>query len=117
RLHTLNQVIALTVIAVLFAPMIAATIGCAIDAAIGKHVFTTAWPLWWIGDATGVLIALPLVLVFVQIWHGESALLRQHALEAAGLLLALFGLAALAVEANLPFYIMMPPLLWAAVRF
>jgi PAS domain S-box-containing protein len=117
RLHTLNQVIAFTLIGVVFAPMIAATIGCTIDAWIGKHDFATAWPLWWIGDATGVLIAAPLVLVFVQIWHGESALLRQHAVEAVALLVALFGLAALAVETNLPFYIVMPPLLWAAIRF
>jgi integral membrane sensor domain MASE1 len=103
RLHTLRQVIAFALIGVAFAPIIAATVGCAIDASIGKHPFVTAWLLWWIGDATGVLIAAPLVLICIQIWHGESELLRQHALEVAALMFTLFVLAAIAVEWRLPF--------------
>jgi PAS domain S-box-containing protein len=118
RLETLRQVIALTVLGAILAPVIGATIGCTINAAIGKNAFTTAWPLWWIGDATGVLIAAPLCLVIADAWRNRAQLIRPPMVEVTALGLCLIAVGAFALGGNLPFaYIIMPPLIWASVRY
>jgi integral membrane sensor domain MASE1 len=83
-----------------------------------SQTFTAAWPLFWIGDATGVLIVAPLALVVLQNWRGEAKLSTARWVEAGVLGLIFLGVAALSLSGYLPFaYIIMPPLLWAAVRF
>ena len=78
----------------------------------------TAWPLWWIGDATGVLVVAPLALVVFQNWRGKARLSAARWMEACVLGLIFLGVAALSLSGHLPFaYIIMPPLLWTAVRF
>ena len=118
RLGTLGQVVALVGLGVVLAPTIAATIGSTIDAAIGKHAFTTAWVLWWIGDATGILITAPLTLVAVEAWREYPRRARPRIAEPVLLVTALLAVGAVALGGYLPFaYIMTPLLLWAAVRF
>jgi PAS domain S-box-containing protein len=83
-----------------------------------SQTFTAAWPLWWIGDATGVLIIAPLALVVFQNWRAKAQLSAARWMEAGVLGVILLGVAALSLSGSLPFaYIIMPPLLWAAVRF
>lgn len=120
RLETLQQVLAFVVLGAGIAPVVGATVGSATLAwfAIQSQSFTTAWPLWWIGDATGVLIVAPLVLVTFNSWHGKPRLSTSQWMEACALGLILLCVAALSLSGYLPFaYIVMPPLLWAAVRF
>lgn len=118
RLRTLRQVTAFAVIGVACAPLIAATIGSTIDALIGKHAFGTAWLLWWVGDATGVLIAAPLTLVLAEIWRSPPRLSFKAVAEAVAIGVVLIGLGAWTLSGHLPFaYIILPPILWAAVRF
>ncbi|MEF0941262.1 PAS domain-containing protein [Rhizobium sp. BR 362] len=120
RLETLQEVLAFVVFAAVIAPVVSATIGSATLAwfAMQSQSFTTAWPLWWIGDATGVLIVAPLALVVFQNWRGEAPLSPARWLEACLVGLIFLGVAALSLSGFLPFgYIIMPPLLWAAVRF
>ncbi|HEX5959046.1 MAG TPA: MASE1 domain-containing protein, partial [Hyphomicrobiaceae bacterium] len=120
RLETLQEVLAFVVLGAGLAPVIGATVGSATLAWFGVQAqsFMAAWPLWWIGDATGVLVVAPLVLVVVQNWHGQGQISAARWMEACGLGLILLGVAALALSGYLPFaYIIMPPLLWAAVRF
>src|SRR5262249_41377615 len=70
------------------------------------------------GDATGVLIVAPLALVVFQNWRGTARLSAARWVEACVLALIFLGVAALSLSGYLPFaYIIMPPLLWAAVRF
>ncbi|MDX8463663.1 MASE1 domain-containing protein, partial [Mesorhizobium humile] len=83
-----------------------------------SQTFAAAWPLWWIGDATGVLIVAPLALVLLQNWRGKTQLSAARWMEACVLGVIFLGVAALSLSGYLPFaYIIMPPLLWAAVRF
>jgi integral membrane sensor domain MASE1 len=118
RLETLQEVLALVVLGAGIAPVVSATVGSATLAWFGIQSFATAWPLWWIGDATGVLIVAPLALVVFQNWRGTAQLSAARWMEACVLGLIFLGVAVLSLSGYLPFaYIIMPPLLWAAVRF
>lgn len=118
RFRTLRQVIAFIIIGVACAPLIGATIGSTIDALIGKHAFGTAWLLWYVGDATGVLIAAPLVLVLAEIWRSPPRLSGRVIGEAAAISIILLGFGTWTLAGHLPFaYILLPLILWAAVRF
>ena len=118
RLETLQEILALVVLGAGIAPLVSATVGSATLAWFGIQSFTTAWPLFWIGDATGVLIVAPLALVVIQNWRGKAKLSAARWIEACVLGLIFLGAAALSLSGYLPFaYIIMPPLLWAAVRF
>ena len=120
RLETLQEVLAFVVLGAGIAPVVSATVGSATLAWFGmqSQTFTAAWPLWWIGDATGVLIVAPLALVVFQNWRGKAQLSAARWMEACVLGLIFLGVAALSLSGYLPFaYIIMPPLLWAAVRF
>ncbi|MGG6898419.1 PAS domain-containing protein [Rhizobium sp. BR 315] len=120
RLETLPEVLAFVLLGAGIAPVVSATVGIATLAWFGilSQTFGAAWPLWWIGDATGVLIVAPLALVVFQNWHGKAQLTAVRWIEACVLGLIFLGVAALALSGYLPFaYIIMPPLLWAAVRF
>ena len=120
RLETLREVLAFVVLGAELAPVVSATVGSATLAWFGiqSQSFVAAWPLWWIGDATGVLIVAPLALVVFQNWRGEAQLSVARWMEACVLGLIFLGVAALSLSGYLPFaYIIMPPLLWAAVRF
>ena len=118
RLETLREVLALVVLGAVIAPVVSATVGSATLATFGMQDFTQAWPLWWIGDATGVLIFAPVALVVLQSWQDMARLTTARVVEACVLGLILLGVGALSLSGYLPFaYIIMPALLWAAVRF
>ncbi len=120
RLETLREVLAFVVLAAGIAPIVSATVGSATLAWFGiqSQTFTAAWPLFWIGDATGVLIIAPLALVVLQNWRGQARLSTARWIEAGALGLIFVGVAALSLSGYLAFaYLIMPPLLWAAVRF
>ncbi len=120
RLESLQEVLAFVALGAGVAPIVSATVGSATLAwfSILSQSFVTAWPLWWIGDATGVLIVAPLVLVVLHNWRGRPQLSTTQWMEACVLGLIFLAVAALSLSGYLPFaYIIMPPLLWAAVRF
>ncbi|QRM38763.1 PAS domain-containing protein [Rhizobium rhizogenes] len=120
RLETLREVLVFVVLGAGVASMVSATVGSATLAWFGifSQTFLGAWPLWWIGDATGVLIVAPLALVVIQNWNGKTELTAARWIEACAVGAILLGVAALSLSGYLPFaYIIMPPLLWAAVRF
>ncbi|MBB3660736.1 hypothetical protein FHX15_006007 [Rhizobium sp. BK650] len=120
RLESLQEVLVFVVLGAGVAPVISATVGSATLALFGifSQTFLGAWPLWWIGNATGILIVAPLALVVIQNWNGRAELSAARWIEACVLGLILLGVAALSLSGYLPFaYIIMPPLLWAAVRF
>lgn len=120
RLETLPEVLTFVVCGAGIAPLISATVGSTTVAWFGiqSQDFAAAWPLWWIGDATGVLVAGPLVLILFQNWRHNAELSVERWPEICGLALIFLGLASLSLSGYLPFaYIIMPPLLWAAARF
>lgn len=119
RLETLREVVVLALVGAGIAPIVSATVGSATLAWFGMQSFTGAWPLFWIGDATGVLIVAPLALVLVQNWRRENPIsAAPRWIEACAVGLIFLVVAAFSLSSYLPFaYLIMPPLLWAAVRF
>lgn len=120
RLDSMREVLAFVVLGAVVAPALSATVGAAaIDwFDVRSQTFMQAWPLWWIGDATGVLIVAPFALAVLQNWRGVAPLSAARWIEASALGLVLLGVAAFSLSGPLPFaYLIMPPLLWAAVRF
>jgi PAS domain S-box-containing protein len=121
RLETLSEVLAFVGFGAGVAPLVSATVGSAALAWFGvkSQTFTSVWPLFWIGDATGILLVGPLALVVIQQWHRRATLPAQKWAEATLLALIFLGLAALSLSTDYlaSAYVIMPPLLWAAARF
>jgi signal transduction histidine kinase len=82
----------------------------------GLHEGLEAWRTWWLGDANGGLVVVPLVLAW---WRGPPPPRRAGWLpEAALLLVATCALSELAFRTQRPLtYLVFPALIWAALRF
>ncbi|WP_287366472.1 MASE1 domain-containing protein, partial [Mesorhizobium sp.] len=121
RLEALQEVLAFVVLGAGVAPLVSATVGSATLAWFGieSQTFTAVWPLFWIGDATGILLVAPPALVVIQYWRSKTQLPPAQRVEAGVLGLIFLGVAAFSLsDVYLPTpYIIMPPLLWAAARF
>ena len=118
RLRSLADVLSFVILAGGVAPMVSATIIAVTDALLGKHPFTTAWQLVWLGDGSGLLVSTPLTFTLVQAWRDRGSIPRRRTLEAVSVGLLLFAVGALAFRGYLPTaYLLLPPLLWAAARF
>jgi signal transduction histidine kinase len=101
------------------ATAISATVGTAsmlLGGVIEGPEAPTFWRTWWLGDTAGVLVVVPLALVWVpkpvaawqRIWTWEGALM----------IAAVAGLGALEFSIEGPVaYIVFPALIWAAFRF
>ena len=71
---------------------------------------------WWLGDATGALIVIPLALAWYQPSPRDWA--RGRAVEAVLMLAAVAGMSQIAFSTNTPLaYLAFPALGWAALRF
>jgi PAS domain S-box-containing protein len=78
--------------------------------------FGYSWITWWAGDATGAIVAAPLILA----WHHPHPFRRNfwRIIEAAVLGIVTLLLCFVVFFRNMPFaYGLMPLLLWAAFRF
>lgn len=118
RLETYSEVLALIVLGAGISPIISATSGSLTLAAYDIQPFGESWILWWIGDATGIAIIAPLALIVFQNWNSKSQVLTNRWIEACSLAGIFVGVAVLSISGYEPYaYIVLPPLLWAAVRF
>lgn len=114
-----RDVLALAVLAGLFATTIAATNGVTTLAITGSDAaspFGSAWVLWWLGDAMGALLVAPLLLVWSRPPRGLS---NARIGEGVALLAALAAVSAAVFLAGLwryP-YLVFPLLVWATLRF
>lgn len=117
RLESFREAVAFAVGAGL-APVVGATAIASTDALLGKHAFTTAWPLVWLGDGSGLLVSTPVALGFVRAWHSRDVITRSRLLEAAALAVLFIGVGVSSARGDLTTpYLTVPLVLWAAVRF
>ena len=80
--------------------------------------FASAWLLWWLGDAMGILLVAPILLVISDLARGTPPT-RAQVLEGAAVAAALIATSAVVFLAGAwryP-YVIFPFLLWAALRF
>jgi PAS domain S-box-containing protein len=118
-LDRVRSVIVLTVCGALISTAIAATNGVTVLSIAGQREdsYPTAWVLWWFGDAVGVLMVAPLLLV-LSTWRSMRLSPRQ-AVEGLILVAALVAVSVVVFKAGAwryP-YLLFPLLLWAAIRF
>ena len=82
---------------------------------IDGAALTRVWRTWWLGDATGALIVLPLALAWAR--PPTPDWWRRHALETALLLVLVAAISEVTLRYREPLlYLVFPPLIWAALR-
>ncbi len=122
----LRDVLGLMAFGAAIAPMIAASVGA--TTLLLTHVrawsgFTSAWLVWWLGDAMGVLIITP--LFFPTRRELTTSLKRSSIIEPFALLfglvatcLAIFGgRLGLGMRDDVLAFLAFPFVIWAAIRF
>jgi signal transduction histidine kinase len=108
-----------TLVAVAAGTLVSATIGTLslwFGHVVSTGAMATVWRTWWLGDASGALVVVPLVLAWSTprrtFWPGASAL------EATLMLCTVAGLSEIAMRGGGSLtYIVFPALIWSAVRF
>ncbi|WP_425588278.1 MASE1 domain-containing protein [Streptomyces tremellae] len=112
----LRDGLALVFLAGLGAMLISSTAGVGLQAWAGQLAGRDFWPVWlawWVGDAMGVLLVAPLLLVAVR---GRPRMRRWK--EAMGLALAACVIVPVTVLSPISLlFLVFPLLIWAALRF
>ncbi len=123
-LARLKEVVVLTTLSALGATTLSATVGAAVAGfAYGHGQYWSAWQVWWIGDAVGVMLVAPFVLTWFaprRATSGGPGLVEWACFLAASLVVVvvLVGRALVAPRLALPLPLVIFPLLgWAAWRF
>ncbi|MDR6979660.1 integral membrane sensor domain MASE1 [Streptomyces sp. 3330] len=117
-LARLRDGLALVFLGALTAMLLSSTIGVGtlvLTDKLAAHSFWAVWLAWWVGDAMGVLIVTPVLLVL----HAVTRPLRlSRWKEAAGLVLITCALVPLATHSRVSLlFLVYPLLIWAALRF
>lgn len=117
-LERARDVVALIVVAGL-SMTVSATCGVVLLAIAGIvpwHAYGSVWPVWWAGDAMGVLVFTPVLLTFAS--KGPTRIDGRKRFELAALFVALFAITWLTFVSNLPVRLSVYPLVvWVALRF
>jgi PAS domain S-box-containing protein len=122
----LRDVLGLIAFGAAIAPMIAASVG--VTTLLLTHVrawsgFSSAWQVWWLGDAMGVLIITPLFFATrreLTIPFKKSSMLEPFALlfGLVATCLAIFGgRLGLGMKDDALAFLAFPFVIWAAIRF
>ncbi|GBQ01127.1 hypothetical protein SSP531S_25590 [Streptomyces spongiicola] len=120
ELDRLRDALALVFLGALGGMLVSSTVGAATLALSGalERGFRPAWSVWWTGDAMGVLVVTPFLLVLRRArWPVPAD--RARWAEAAALGVCTLGVTLLAVSVrNSPLlFLVFPCLIWAAFRF
>jgi signal transduction histidine kinase len=118
RLETLRELGLLAVFGAVAGASIGASVIGLIRAATGQNTFLETWPLAWLGDASGLIVATPLVVVAIDAWRRRGERTSARTVEAVLTAAALLGVTAFAMRAHpSALFGTLPPVLWAALRF
>ncbi|MFE2549384.1 MASE1 domain-containing protein [Streptomyces sp. NPDC059355] len=118
EIDRLRDGLALVFLGGLVPMLISATIGAAVLVATGTLAPSGFWPVWsawWAGDAMGVLVLTPLLLVVPRVRMPRDA---YRVAEGVGLTLAAGAVVLVATRSSLSLlFLVFPLLIWSAVRF
>ncbi|WP_405764692.1 MASE1 domain-containing protein [Streptomyces sp. NBC_00080] len=114
----LRDGLALVFLGALTATLLSSTIGVGLLVLTDKlaaHSFWPVWLAWWVGDAMGVLLVTPILLVLYTV---TRPLRLSRWKEAVGLALIACALVPLATHSRVSLlFLVYPLLIWAALRF
>ncbi|MER5378487.1 MASE1 domain-containing protein [Streptomyces sp. NPDC002132] len=117
-LARLRDGLALVFLAALTATLLSATVGVGVLVLFDRLAASAFWPVWlawWVGDAMGVLLVTPVLLLLYGARH-RPPLSRWP--EATGLVLITVAVVPLAAYSSLSLlFLVYPLLIWAALRF
>ncbi|SER09450.1 Integral membrane sensor domain MASE1 [Streptomyces sp. yr375] len=117
-LARLRDGLALVFLGALTAMLLSSTIGVGLlvlTDRLAEHSFWPVWLAWWVGDAMGVLIVTPVLLVLHTV---RRPLRLSRWKEASGLALTACALVPLATHSPVSLlFLVYPLLIWAALRF
>jgi PAS domain S-box-containing protein len=124
-LSRLRDVLGLITYAGLVSTMVSASVGVSVLFATRMRPWSgagSAWLIYWLGDAMGILLVAPLLLTLPKLWKiGRSARIAEFAALLALLSLACFIIFSdqrlLAVKSDVLAFAVFPFVLWAAIRF
>ncbi|NML15753.1 MASE1 domain-containing protein [Azohydromonas caseinilytica] len=117
RLDGAASVFAFTCFAALFSPLLSTAIGGTLISFHTSQPLLDSWQLWWTGDAAGVLIFAPLTLVLLGRQEHEHAKPEAHGGEILAMLATLLlGGHMLLFQPYPTIFILLPILIWAAIR-
>lgn len=118
ELDRLRDGVALVFLGGMVPMLISATIGAGLlelTDALPEGGFWTVWWTWWAGDAMGVLVITPLLLVLRK---ARLPLETYRWVEACALTMSAVGITLLATRSDLAvLFLVFPLLIWAALRF
>jgi PAS domain S-box-containing protein len=123
RLDRLRDALDLVFLGALLSTLISATIGAGTlvaSGAIEREAFPAAWSVWWAGDAMGILVVAPFLLMLATLRFGTPAVGPRLAgtLEGVGLAVAVVSMSLVVSTSPLPImFAVLPVLGWAAWRF
>ncbi|WP_173261711.1 MASE1 domain-containing protein [Streptomyces pacificus] len=120
ELDRLRDGLALVFLGALAGMLISATVGSAVLLLAGEIPAGAFWPIWsawWTGDAMGVLVVTPLLIVLRTIrWPGAVSPWRWA--EAVCLVVTVTAVAFTVTRSLIPLlFLVFPLLMWAALRF
>ncbi|KMS89159.1 MULTISPECIES: MASE1 domain-containing protein [Streptomyces] len=118
-LSRLRDGLALVFLGALGAMLISATVGVGVlvlTDSVPMHSFWPVWLAWWVGDAMGVLLVTPLLLLLLRRVRRPLPLRRWK--EATALAVVACALVPLAAHSSLSLlFLVYPLIIWAALRF
>lgn len=115
RFDGLRDALVLIVCAAVVSPAISATIGSVALTGTFQSPLREFWALWWVGDAVGVVLVAPMVVLALQPRPREHDV---HWGEAAALTLTMAAVTHYVLSSELPgTYLTTLPIVWAALRF
>jgi signal transduction histidine kinase len=92
------------------------TISMVAGGVVDESEATEFWRTWWLGDSSGVLVVLPLILAWAH--HPIGVWRRVRTWEGAAAIAAVTALSVVAFSTVEPIrYTVFPALIWAAFRF
>lgn len=115
---TPRQAVVFVVLGACAGPLWSAGVIALVDVWRERHAFTVAFKATWLGDATGMLVMTPLLVIAVSAWQDRARVSMRRGMEAvivAVLLAALAHMGFTRVVNSL--YLTLPVLIWASMRF
>ncbi|HLP82968.1 MAG TPA: PAS domain-containing protein [Phycisphaerales bacterium] len=115
---TPRQILVFVVLGACGGPLWSAGVIAAVDSFRQRHEFMDAFAATWVGDATGMLVMAPLLVIGAHAWRSRKRVTMERSLEAAVVSVLLVGIAYLAfMQILATLYLALPVLIWASMRF